>query len=268
LGQNAAVRFGLLAVVGGVLAAGIAFVILQWADSGSKQAACAPVELTPAGRQTLAGYAGRIEHDVVREPGGSRTESWTDPTTGRTRTVNFGATGQIKSELESVERGRSSTLTMVDYGGRNWIVQHAHGRPALLTAAGLSAEYRRDVGLGLWTVLGRASVDRRATVHLQQIQNLPAPRLPKGVTIPRAQLQTHARTDVWVDALTYVPVRIDSTIDGSRSRTDEAWLPRTPANVAAAELVVPRAFKRLTPGAASSQVFTELSTAPPRCRRS
>jgi hypothetical protein len=287
--QNATVRIALLAVAGLAVAAGVAFGVSRWVGGGTKQASpCAPVALSSAGSRALAAYTGRIRHDSEwYANGAARSESWYDPVRGSSRTVEFDRHGHVSGQFGATRR----TMTFVDYAARNWTVQRLPHANGVATAAALSAEYRRGVGRGVWKVVGRETVDGRSTLHLQQLQQLPLPRpaaLPKSVlrSVPKrfrkrlAKAMAKATTenlppepqravhlDTWVDALTYVPVRLDSNLAGQRSETDEVWLPRTAANVALTRLVIPPGFRKLTPQTGSE--FSELVNAPPpACRHS
>jgi hypothetical protein len=51
---------------------------------------------------------------------------------------------------------------------------------------------------------------------------------------------------IWVDASTYLPVRILINVPAFQLQTDVQWLPATPANVAHLRLTIPAGFKRLT----------------------
>jgi hypothetical protein len=220
--------------------------------TGRHLAGCPPLHApVPAeAKAALAAYAGRIRFDRDRSKDGSLDVSWYDSLTGRSRQVAFDPGGRITDEFGDMPDGKFVRNVWVMYDGREWISDRQRlpsGLPGRAAEPASLAQANRDkVFRGKATVVGRELVDGRVTLHLREIVHVPAfdparLKLPKGAPVAKRFFQAHHfRVDTWVDPLTYLPVRTRSP--GSTS--DEAWLPRTDANIAKTKIVVPRGFRR------------------------
>jgi hypothetical protein len=79
--------------------------------------------------------------------------------------------------------------------------------------------------------------------------------LPKRFHFPKefhvlvkAMPATHLRLEIWLDAATYLPVRIRTVVNNRLTSTEtDTWLPRTSANLAKTRLVIPIGFKHPVP---------------------
>jgi hypothetical protein len=263
--DNAPMRVRVLAILGMYAAAGaVAGIVYALAgpSHSPSHAACGSVPVPAAAQRVLAGYMGRIEHQVMHEPGGIREETWSDPLSGRTRQVSFAAGGQLLTAFGTVRQGRSELTTIVNYGERTWIVNElpipGSGDLQKDGAALLAATYRDEVAHATAKILGKQLVDGRETLHLRQILRfppLPRPKgVPKGVPLPKVQPRTIVE-DTWVDPLTYLPVQQGFELGGHESLTAETWLPRTNASVAQTKLVIPAGFRRLRPNRSNGTTF-------------
>jgi len=203
------------------------------------------VSVPPAAARSLAADAGLIRHDVDESSNGTRSESWDDPLTQRTRQISFDEAGRIVNESASRMHGRTQISTWVDYADRNWIVDHAI-LPAAPAggdgAAAVAADYRRGVANGLARIVGKATIDGLPALHLRQITRIPSTP-DGGVTngMPAEQF----RVDAWVDSTTYLPLRLRTSNAGAWTETNETWVPRTPANLAKLSVVIPAGFRQL-----------------------
>ena len=124
-------------------------------------------------------------------------------------------------------------------------------------AADVAQSNRDDVADGKATILGRDTIDRRDTLHLRKTVNPPQPKLPAGAfpkDVGRHLLSF--RVDTWVDPLTYLPLRIETTIRGHSSVMDDSWLPRTAAVLAKTRVAIPAGFKRAYPSQGGSDSFS------------
>jgi hypothetical protein len=250
---------GMYAAAGAVAGIVYAFAGPSHSPSQAARAACGAVPVPAAAQRVLAGYAGRIEHQVTHAPGGVREETWSDPLRGETRQVSFDARGQALTEFATVRHGRSELTTIVNYDARTWIVDKlpVPGKADLHedAAALLAATYRDAVAHATAKVLGKQLVDGRETVHLRQNLHFPPLPRPKGVPLPKLRPPTIVQ-DTWVDPLTYLPVQQGFELGGHESLTAETWLPRTNANVAQTKLVIPSGFHRLPPHRSNGTTFS------------
>jgi hypothetical protein len=72
--------------------------------------------LSAAAKKTLATYAGRIEQQTAIQPDGARTQTWTEPVSGRSRQMSRGVRGKIHFELLTTQHRTME----VDYDSRTW----------------------------------------------------------------------------------------------------------------------------------------------------
>jgi hypothetical protein len=105
------------------------------------------------------------------------------------------------------------------------------------TAAQVAQRYRDGVAQGLYKIVGHDQIDGHDTVQLRHAISMPIGTTTRTMT-----------TDLWVDVLTYLPVRQRSSMSGMPSTSEVAydWLPRTAENLVNLVLVVPDGFKHQT----------------------
>jgi hypothetical protein len=181
-------------------------------------------------------HAPLIEVSVQVETTGARTLAWADSATGRRMTVTrLPHTGTVRTLTRSTRGSLQSEF--VDYRHRTWTSTIATDAPADLgavpTQSAQAAAMRAEVRRGFYRIVGRESVGGRATIHLAHRARL--------TNSPVAALTEES----WVDAATYLPVRLRTSIGGLSATTDYTWVPRTAANLAKLELVVPRGFRHV-----------------------
>jgi hypothetical protein len=245
-----------LAVLAVLAAGGAAFGGYYLWPSGRHVATCAPkhAPVPAAAQKALAGYGNRIRESVERSQQGTRSETWADQVTGRSRQVSYRADGRIENAFGIVPDGTSVRTVLVWYRAKLWMTRREHGFPrtAENEAAMIAQGARDEVANGKAAIVGRALVDGRPTLHLRRQVYLPKVTAPTIAQLPKAVARPRTlHIDTWVDPLTYLPVR-SRTRDGfGWTVSDTKWLPRTPAAVAKTTLVVPRGFKRETESASS-----------------
>jgi hypothetical protein len=170
---------------------------------------------------------------------GYTTDEWVDATTDAHRINELDAAGGVTSATVFKGASPDNALT-VNYTDRTFLRQ---SMAVLIGVAPAGQEndgfYRGDFldpdevrGLaadGRLKVIGPESLAGVETVHLQWLQ-------VEGYTL-----------NLWVDATTYLPVRMDSAGGKGSSRTDLQWLPRSETNLARFELSVPAGFTQTQP---------------------
>jgi hypothetical protein len=197
-----------------------------------------------AAEEALAAYAGRIRHDVQRSQAGGREETWNDAVTGRTRSVTYDH-GRLTFAYGTVPTSGTERVVWVDYRGRLWFSRplHVPTRATVPNAAAESAQVNRDqVARGKASIVGRDVVEGKSALHLRSTLHPATPKLG-GLHSVQLPPQPAIRVDTWVDPQTYLALRTEYTARGHSLVTDETWLPRTPANVAATKIVIPDGFK-------------------------
>jgi hypothetical protein len=233
---------------------------------------CAPVPaLSAEAKQTLKADARRILQQVIDRADGTDSR-WTDPVSGRQREVFRGPQGKIHSELVTV-RGR---VVDVDYDARTWMASLLPHPIPIASPTSSPAEtvrmYRDLIANRDAKIVGQTRVVGVPTIHVRQLQTIPPPtraqlrkenelvrkqllkqlpkgaHIPKGFGLPSAKVlfkTEHVKRDIWLDAATYLPLRIRTVTDG-RFSSDESdtWLRRTVKNLAKTHIVIPPGFKR------------------------
>jgi hypothetical protein len=140
-------------------------------------------------------------------------------------------------------------LETVVYSAHMWTTFTTGMKARSETLAEYAEHYRTGV-TAIYKNLGHDQLGGRDTLHLQRHASFDTPMGTRAFT-----------NDLWVDALTYLPVRQRNSTSGTggqMSVTDYDWLPRTPENLLKLELVVPDGFKH-TKGATNG-TFSSGST--------
>jgi hypothetical protein len=212
--------------------------------------------LSAAGQKKLDTYQGRIQYEVDRSSDGERTETWTDPVTGRMRTLSFDSQGQLISEEELSWSGTTQQDVLVSFADYTSTTTSSRVPAGYVAnsddAAANSLLMRQEIATGTSVVVGRAVVDGRATLHLRETIKVPklsptALGLPAGMTVPNSLTQPRTEhADIWVDPLTYLTVQARSQETGGVSVSDITWLPRTALNLAATTFVAPQSFRHIS----------------------
>jgi len=211
----------------------------------------APV--SAAARQALAAYADRIQLGVEHSTGRAREEMWNDPVTGRSRQLSINGKGQVTNQFATSYSGGFTVTIWVNYLARSWTRDRA---PTGIvprkgnSAAELVQANRDDVTNGTARIVGHETVDGEATLHLRKTVH---PALPAGITLPKGAHRGLLRSlptflvDTWVDPLTYLPIRMETTVHGHSTVTDNSWLPRTASAIAETRVAIPTGFKQADP---------------------
>jgi len=162
--------------------------------------------------------------------GNNPTEQrWTDQRTGR-----------FVGEQRTVDGhrwayswpGHGVTDTFVDYTSKQWWTEAGGGFPMKPGKQELTVrQIRAALADGTMTIVGHERLRGHDTVHVR-------------ATSSSAK---DGRLDAWVDATSYLPLRVDLRLADpvpsyARAVTDFDWLPRTPHNVGLTSLTVPAGF--------------------------
>jgi hypothetical protein len=184
----------------------------------------------------LEGAADRMAHirGTVTAQGidGQTLEQWRDPAGSRWRVDAIGSDGRPRRAMlvAGPDDGTRTVLT-VDYAERAWWTYHLEQPDTPSDVSWISMfddpDDIRDA-LRLWSLhlVGNERVDGQDTVHLGG----PKPT-GRGIAI-----------DIWVDAATYLPVRITVVSPDLSIVSRYTWLARTPQNLAPFELKAPAGF--------------------------
>jgi hypothetical protein len=218
-----------------VAAAAAATGVFLW-PSGSHPSSCSgTVAPLPANAQTaLDAYRSRIRYDIETLSDGAHSDTWLDPVTGATRILSFDNEGRLTSETGLTWSGSVLRGVTVFFDDRTWTstttsTQHgyASGDAGALTE---SLGVRRALANGTATMLGRATIGGHTTLHIRD-----------------------ATTDLWLDPLTYLPLRtqVARTSAGPVSDTI-SWLRRDASNNLSTRVIVPPGFKHVAGGATSA----------------
>jgi hypothetical protein len=233
-----------LALVTVLVAAGVAGFFL-W-PRGNHAAGCSDgaVAPLPAGAQkALDSYGSSIRYDIETLGDGERHDSWLDPVTGATRILSFDSEGRLTAEQGLSWTGNVLHSVTVSFTARGWTAATASASSAYRSGEGSAADesagVRRDLAAGTAKMLGRAVIGGRETLHIRWLT-----------------------VDLWVDPLTYVPVRtmVGRAGHGSVSGTI-TWLPGTASNLLSTTIVVPQGFRQLTGPSTTPRLETTTPTA-------
>jgi hypothetical protein len=179
----------------------------------------------------LDAASARVMH-VQGAIGGQTLEQWRDPAGARWLVDEIGPDGKPRrAMLVTGPDDGARTVRTVDYTGRAWWTYRLE-QPAepsdVSWIATLDGPDDIQDALRLWSlhVVGTERVDGRDTVHLGG-----AEPTGRGIAI-----------DIWVDAATYLPVRIAIVSPDLSVTSRYTWLPRTPQNLAPFDLKPPAGF--------------------------
>jgi len=184
----------------------------------------------------LEGAADRMAHirGTIAAQGmdGQTLEQWRDPAGSRWRVDALGPDGQPRrTMLVAGPDGGTRTVLTVDYADRAWWTYRLEQPDTPSDVSWISmfddADDIREA-LRLWSLhlIGNERVDEQDTVHLGG----PKPT-GRGIAV-----------DIWVDAATYLPVRITVVSPDLSMVSRYTWLARTPENLTPFDLKAPTGF--------------------------
>jgi hypothetical protein len=200
-----------------------------------------------------------VAHIVATEQAGRQRQtatSWFYQESAHTLTSVYGvpADGNVTKVVSHLTGGTGEvSMTVVDYQARQWRAEtdrltgnqllpggscwqyvtmwDGPGKPLATLGSGTSAAaLHKLVSCGDYIVAGR-----------QRVGGVPTIKLVSAEDGKAAGFET-----IWVDASTYLPVRILMSLPQFQLQTDVQWLPATPANLAHLRLTIPAGFRRLT----------------------
>jgi hypothetical protein len=179
-------------------------------------------------------------------------QSWS--TLSTTRDQTFTTAGQLRGDESLTETATTTTHLIVDYQTKTWSritavlppesASPSQSPPSCASGApngwdpdphGEAAELRTGVSCGFLTATGGGMVDGVNTIKLSERTGA-ADQPPANSTMT-----------FWVNATTYLPVRIDqiwvnADYAGGNLQMDLQWLPATPANKAKLTVHIPPDF--------------------------
>ncbi|MEO3770690.1 hypothetical protein [Micromonospora sp. B9E7] len=195
----------------------------------------------------LADVSGYVQHENSSHEGrdgkaASKTELWSDPTTKRERQDNqifFGDTRSYTVVLDG------SNAVELNHDKKKWWTYEVARLEALdsntvqsLPPALNPADLRSAVDSGKLTLVGKESIDGKPAVHLQWLGG-PDSAMDKAKAAEESM-------QIWVDAESYLPVRlIHKTFNGTTTSNYE-WLPRTAGNLGKLEASPPAGYTKLS----------------------
>jgi hypothetical protein len=188
---------------------------------------------------------------------------------GELRLAYSSATGQLLGELGSAqtrERNglRAFATTAVSYPTRTWGRRLVSGAPVLLGVRGCKqvtvlfpptfmtglqawvSALRRLVSCGDFRLAGR-----------QRVHGVDALELVKSGSTGPAEA-------IWVDAATYLPLRVTLSTSSIQTRVDISWLRPTAANLEQLHPTIPAGFRRASFGAVMLAIDRSLLRRSPR----
>ncbi len=183
------------------------------------------------------------------EPDGHSVQ-WLDLATGKLRSVSYGLDGSIEFESVAGTAGGALRIDMVIYPESVWTTTTSPDIGASSHRSDVAGSFRRMVADGVFTLVGRETIDGENVLDLRHQVTMPAGNGP----IPAPVALRELTTDLWVDASTYLPVR-QTTRNGTGVVTQTStytFVPRTAANLANLNLVVPPGFTHQTASTGSS----------------
>src|SRR5207248_1251977 len=164
--------------------------------------------------------------------GGQNVEQWRDPAGSRWRADDIGPDGKPRRTMlvTGPDDGTRTVLT-VDYAGRAWWTYRLD-----------QPDVPSDVS---WIAMSDGPDDIRDTLRRLSLHVVGTERLDGQETIHLGGPKPTGRgiaIDIWVDAATYLPVRIAIVSPDLSVTTRYTWLPRTPENLTAFDLKPPAGF--------------------------
>jgi hypothetical protein len=201
----------------------------------------------------LSGLPGYVQHETAKHVGrdgkpASMIELWADPTTKRERQDNKIFYGDVRSYTRALD---GSTAVELNHDKKKWWTypvtslapantdQVQHLPPSLNPG-----DLKRAVDSGKVTLVGKERLNGRQTVHLQWLGG-PDSALDAAKTAEESM-------QIWVDAESYLPVRVINKLFTGTTTSDYEWLPRTRDNLAKVTVSPPADYRKLpctpTPG--------------------
>ena len=167
-----------------------------------------------------------------KTPDGKTLEQWRDPAGSRWRVDETGPDGMPRrAMLVTGPDDGTRTVLAVDYADHAWwtyrlVPPDMPSDVWWITTLDGPDDVRDALRLWALHVVGTERVDGRETVHLGGAR-------PTGTGIA---------IDIWVDAASYLPVRVAIVSPDMSITSRYTWLPRTPRNLAPFDLKPPTGF--------------------------
>lgn len=194
----------------------------------------------------LNGLSGYVQHETAKHQGrdgkpASMIELWADPTTKRERQDNKIFYGDVRSYTVALD---GSTAVELNHDKKKWWTSQL----ASLTPADSNQvqhlppslnpkDLKRAVDSGKVTLVGKEQLNGRQTVHLQWLGG-PDSAMDTAKSVEESM-------QIWVDAKSYLPVRVVDKLFTGTTTSDYEWLPRTEDNLAKVTVSPPADYRKL-----------------------
>jgi hypothetical protein len=241
-------RFAAIAGAAGIACVAAAAMLIAGPDTSGPNTSGPGAENAAYIVGRVAGALNAVSPDYVMSSqltgSGFRFDTWASPDATRFEQLNDA--GQV-----IVDQGisfRTKTTVFVSYQTKTWY------RGTIPSAAGATAPPSPSCEFGGMMIV---VYPRPATMAAQLRIWVGCGILKVGHTGVIDGVRAIALTAVsgsstmmyWVNAATYLPVRLTVSQDGSVTQQDDLrWLPATPANLALLDVAIPAGFRQQSPG--------------------
>ncbi len=223
-----------------VVAAGLALALAAGQPAARHAPAAGTTAATPQVRtvgyvaarsqQALGTVDQYVMHETVTLAGRPVSQKWTDGAKVRSVTIWEPVANPPNAVLFTADGSQVTTLG-VNYRTHTWYQWSVKGSPRPFDIEYENPDQlRRLLADGTVTLVGDDQVDGRAAVHLR-------------LSMPGGQLDI----ELWVDADSYLPLRVTDRAGIVTFAIRYEWLPRTPQALAHIELTVPAGFRQDPP---------------------
>lgn len=187
-----------------------------------------------------------VQHETANHEGrdgkpASMIEIWADRSTQRERQDSKIFFGDVRSSTQTLD---GSTAVELNHDKKKWWTYEAVRLEAVdssqiqyLPPSLNPADLKRAVDSGKITLVGKERLNGRQTVHLQWLGG-PDSAMDAAKTAEESM-------QIWVDAKSYLPVRVVNKVLTGTTTSDYEWLPRSKENLAKVTVSPPADYRKL-----------------------